>query len=831
VWTTTPWTLPSNLATAVGPDIAYVVVEPTQGEHVGHRFVLAESRVAHYARELGEGPTVVERLTGADLVGRGYTPPFGYFAGRPGAHVVLAADFVTTEDGTGIVHLAPGFGEDDMTVTDAAGIEPAVPVDSQGRFTAEVGDYAGEHVFEANPRIARALREGVPSGAVLLRHETYDHAYPHCWRCANPLIYRAVSSWFVKVSQFRDRMVELNQQIRWVPEHVRDGSFGTWLANARDWSISRNRYWGSPIPVWTSDDPAYPRVDVYGSLDDLERDFGVRPTDLHRPFVDELTRPNPDDPTGRATMRRVPEVLDCWFESGSMPFAQVHYPFENTEWFEGHYPGDFIVEYIGQTRGWFYTMHVLATALFDRPAFRTCLAHGIVLGEDGRKMSKSLRNYPDVAEVFQRDGADAMRWFLMSSSVIRGGNLVTTEQGIRDGVRQVLLPLWNTYYFLTLYAGAAGTSGQWRTDSADVLDRYLLAKVRDCVTTVRESLDGFDIPGACETVRDTLDVVTNWYVRRSRDRFWSAGTLSDGPNPAGQAAVDTLHTALEVLTRVAAPLLPLLTEEIWRGLTGGRSVHLADWPADDELPGESALVSAMDTVRQVASAALGLRKNAGLRVRLPLRRLTVAVTDPASLNDFTSLLADEVNVREVVVSSVEAAAGTGVSVRQRLTVNARAAGPRLGRGVQDVIRAAKAGTWSVGDKGIVCGGVALSDGEYTLDTVVIGMTEDAAVATLPGGGFVVLDTTVTEELQAQGWVRDVIRTVQDTRRESGLGVSERIDLRLRVPPERTSTAETYEALIAAETLATSVALDIAEAGAGVSVSVRRAVAGAAHKDG
>ncbi|MFN8081416.1 MAG: isoleucine--tRNA ligase [Kineosporiaceae bacterium] len=452
IWTTTPWTLPSNLAMAVHPDVAYVVVD-----HEGTSYLLAEARLAAYARELGDDAAsrVTARFTGAELVGSTYTPPFAYFAGRTNAHQILTADYVTTEDGTGIVHIAPAFGEEDKLVTDAADIEPVVPVDAQGRFTAEVSDYAGMQVFEANPRIVADLK----AAGVLLRHETYEHPYPHCWRCDNPLIYKAVSSWFVKVSSFKDRMVELNQQIHWVPEHIKDGSFGKWLANARDWSISRNRYWGSPIPVWVSDDPTHPRTDVYGSLEELQRDFGVEVTDLHRPYIDELTRPNPDDPTGKSTMRRVPEVLDCWFESGSMPFAQVHYPFENKDWFEHHYPGDFIVEYIGQTRGWFYTMHVLATALFDRPAFSSCVSHGILLGDDSRKMSKSLRNYPDVREVFDRDGSDAMRWFLMSSPVLRGGNLVVTQRGIRDGVRQVMLPLWNVWYFFSLYANTFGENG------------------------------------------------------------------------------------------------------------------------------------------------------------------------------------------------------------------------------------------------------------------------------------------------------------------------------------------------------------------------------------
>ncbi|MGH8940544.1 MAG: class I tRNA ligase family protein, partial [Actinomycetes bacterium] len=417
---------------------------------------------------------------GSELVGRRYTPPFAFFAGRENAHQVLAADYVSTEDGTGIVHIAPAYGEEDKVVTDAAGIEPVTPVDAQGTFDRQVPPYEAMHVFDANGQIVDDLR----AAGKLLRYETYDHPYPHCWRCDSPLIQRAVDSWFVAVTQFRDRMVELNKQITWVPERVGEGQFGKWLENARDWSISRNRYWGSPIPVWVSDDPNYPRVDVYGSLDELERDFGVRPTDLHRPFVDQLTRSNPDDPTGRSTMRRVPEVLDCWFESGSMPFAQVHYPFGNTEWFEHHYPGDFIVEYIGQTRGWFYTMHVLATALFDRPAFRTCVSHGIILGDDGQKMSKSKGNYPEVKDVFDRDGADAMRWFLLGSPLLRGGDLLVTEQAIRDAVRTAVLPLWNSWYFLALYANAAGVEGSWRTDSRHTLDRYVLAKTHDMVADV-----------------------------------------------------------------------------------------------------------------------------------------------------------------------------------------------------------------------------------------------------------------------------------------------------------------------------------------------------------
>ncbi len=480
---------------------------------------------------------------------------------------------MTTEDGTGVVHMAPAYGEADAAACQAAGIPTVLTVDEQGKYLPMIRDWAGLHVFEANKPIIAKLREN----NALIRREDYTHSYPHCWRCRTPLIYKAVSSWFVEVTKFRDRMVDLNQEITWVPEHVKDGQFGKWLSNARDWSISRNRFWGSPIPVWRSDNPDYPRTDVYGSLDELERDFGVRPADLHRPGIDELTRPNPDDPTGMSTMRRVPEVLDCWFESGSMPFAQVHYPFDNREWFDGHYPGDFIVEYIGQTRGWFYTLHVLATALFDRPAFRSCVSHGIVLGNDGRKMSKSLRNYPDVNEVFDSYGSDAMRWFLMASPILRGGNLIVTEQGIREGVRQALLPLWNSYYFFALYANAEDYTARPRLDSDHVLDRYILGKTRALVEDLAARMDVYDIAAACQELRDYLELLTNWYIRRSRDRFWAGDPQ----------ALDTLYTVLETVTRAAAPLLPMTAETIWRGLTGGESVHLTDWPDVEGWPADA----------------------------------------------------------------------------------------------------------------------------------------------------------------------------------------------------------------------------------------------------
>ena len=816
VWTTTPWTLPSNQAVAVNPEMEYVVIEVDE-----RRLLLARARLGAYARELGEDPEILGSYTGEELIGLRYLPPFPYFADSANAFQVLRGDFVTTEDGTGVVHMAPAYGEDDKATTDTVGIIPVTPVDAKGRFDASVPDYQGQQVFDANAQIIRDLKNGTGPAAVnapvLIRHETYDHPYPHCWRCRNPLIYRAVSSWFVKVTEFRDRMVELNQQITWYPEHVKDGQFGKWLSGARDWSISRNRYWGTPIPVWTSDDPAYPRIDVYGSLDELERDFGVRPDNLHRPYIDELTRPNPDDPTGKSTMRRIEDVFDVWFDSGSMPYGQVHYPFENEDWFrgvdsadpakrvDGHFPGDFIVEYIGQTRGWFYTLHVLSTALFDRPAFKTCVAHGIVLGNDGAKMSKSLRNYPDVNEVFDRDGSDAMRWFLMASPILRGGNLVVTEQGIREGVRQVLLPLWNAYSFLALYAPKPGT---WRTDSTNVLDRYILAKLSALRDELTAAMDVCDISGSCDQLRQFTEALTNWYVRRSRSRFWE-----EDPD-----AIDTLHTVLEVTTRLAAPLLPMATEVIWRGITGGRSVHLAEWPEAGVVPADSALVAAMDQVRDVCSAASSLRKAKKLRVRLPLPKLTVAVENPHLLEPFTGLIAEELNVKAVELTDDIAAHG-----RFELTVNAKAAGPRLGKSVQDAIKAVKAGAGVLNADGTLSAGeVLLNAGEYDSKLVA---ADPACTAALPGGaGLVVLDDAVTPELEAEGWAKDRIRELQDLRKSSGLEVSDRIAVVMAVPESRADWARTHREMIAKEILAISFEFGDPADGVEIGDDVRVAIA-------
>lgn len=842
-WTTTPWTLPTNLALAVGPEIEYVVVPggplgaadvPAGDDAEGaaaHRYLLARDLLANHTKDLGyesadDVAQAVERtILGAELEDVHYDRLFDYYAdaevwGTGTAWRILVDDYVTTTDGTGIVHQAPAYGEDDQRVTEAAGIPLIMSLDDGGTFLPQVTDVAGQLWMDANRPLIRLLK----ADGRLLREASYEHSYPHCWRCRNPLIYKAVSSWFVRVTAIKDRLLELNEQITWAPENVKHGQFGKWLEGARDWSISRNRFWGSPIPVWKSDDPAYPRVDAYGSLAELEADFGRLPrneageVDLHRPYIDDLTRPNPDDPTGRSTMRRIEDVFDVWFDSGSMPYAQVHYPFENREWFDEHAPADFIVEYIGQTRGWFYVMHVLSGALFDRPAFTGVACHGIVLGSDGLKMSKSLRNYPDVSEVFDRDGSDAMRWFLMASSVLRGGNLIVTEEGIRAGVREFLLPLWNAWYFFATYANAAGGEGgsgyeaQWRTDSTDVLDRYILALTGDLVRDVAADLEALDSTTAAARLREFAEVLTNWYIRRSRDRFW-VGVSDD---PASTEAFDTLYTVLETLTRVAAPLIPLVSERVWQGLTGGRSVHLTDWPDAGAFPAASDIRSAMDTVREVSSVANGLRKKEGKRVRLPLPKLTIIAHEAAQLASFDEIVRDELNVKAVELVEFTPSSYDEYGVAERLVVNARVAGPRLGKQIQKVIQAAKAGSWRFEDgRGFVVdtadGEIDLLPGEASTDTDASGRPEGEALGILSlheGSGFVLLDTTTTPELEAEGLARDVIRAVQDTRKAAGFDVSDRIRLQLLFSSDDDAAA-VASAFTTADVAGETLALDYA----------------------
>jgi isoleucyl-tRNA synthetase len=546
--------------------------------------------------------------------------------------------------------------------------------------------------------------------------------------------------------------------------------------------------------VWVSDDPNYPRTDVYGSLDELEADFGIRPTDLHRPFIDELTRPNPDDPTGKSIMRRVPEVLDCWFESGSMPFAQVHYPFENKDWFEEHFPADFIVEYINQTRGWFYTLHVLAGALFDRPAFQNVICHGILLAEDGNKLSKRLRNYTEPAEIFDSQGSDALRWYLMSNTIVRGGDTRISDAGIDGVARQILIPLWNAYSFFTLYANVDNHRAVKRTDSPHLLDRYLLAKARSLVEATTVALDAYDLPEAAFEIQSFIDALNNWYIRRSRDRFW-------GPEGGGQGdpdAYDTLYTVLTTFTRIAAPFLPMIMEEIHGGLTGGESVHLATWPDPDELPADPQLVSRMDQIREVASTALHLREDAGLRVRLPLSKVTVAGRNAGDLHEVADLLAEEINVHDVIL-----VAEVGDFATLSLKPNGNLLGPRLGADVQTVFNAAKRGEWSLTDqRQIEIAGHLLEEEEYELAFDPADPQSTAALRS--NDAVVVLDTHVTPELEAEGLARDLIRTIQQARKDADLEVTQRIEVEVAWSPANLDSIKGHEPAITAAVLASKI---------------------------
>lgn len=573
-WTTTPWTLPSNLALAINQEIDYVAIK-----HNAETLILAKVALSKYKKEFGEEIQIIAEFKGSTLIGLSYKALFPYLIENEKVKVaknsftILHGDFVSTEDGTGVVHIAPGFGEDDQLLAKANNIPTLCPVDEGGKFTSEMFDLEnlsikGKQVFETNDNIIKYLK----LQNNWLKTEQYLHNYPHCWRTDTPLIYKAVSSWYVKVTDIKDKMIAANQQINWIPENIKDGQFGKWLEGARDWSISRNRFWGCPVPVWKSNDPNYPRIDVYGSLEELEKDFGKLPMDkdgkvnLHRPYIDNLTRPNPNDPTGKSKMVRVKDVLDCWFESGSMPYAQCHYPFENKEWFENNFPADFITEYVAQTRGWFYTLVVLSVALFNKPPFKNVICHGTILDEKAQKLSKRLKNYPDPIAVFNESGSDAMRFYLVSTPVMKGQELKIDKDGkaIRDSLRLSIKPLINAYNFFCLYANSDGIKAnriRYNKDLNNMMDLYILSKLKETVEKIDQSLGNYDTTKPCEEFNKFFEVLNNWYIRRNRNRFWKSEVDSDK-----QQAYDVLYTVLLTICEAIAPILPFTTEKLWKSL-------------------------------------------------------------------------------------------------------------------------------------------------------------------------------------------------------------------------------------------------------------------------
>ncbi|MCA2978896.1 MAG: isoleucine--tRNA ligase [Myxococcaceae bacterium] len=810
IWTTTPWTLPSNLAVAVSADLAYVVADGEDGQ----RYVVAKDLLV---ATLGEKAAVVAELTGKDLVGKTYAPLFPFFADRKakGAFRVIHSGHVTTTDGTGLVHMAPAFGEDDFVACQKHGIEVVDPVDAEGNFGPEVPPYQGRNVKEADKAIIHDLKA---RGAVF-KHSQLRHPYPYCYRSGTPLIYKTTPSWYVKVEPLRERMVANNQSIHWVPGFVGEKRFENWLKEARDWSISRSRFWGTPIPLWQSDDGK--DLHCVGSVAELEQLTGARVDDLHPHRIDHHTFVK----DGK-TYRRIADVFDCWFESGSMPYAQVHYPFENKVAFEGAFPAQFIAEGLDQTRGWFYTLLVLSTALFDRAPFKNVIVNGLVLAEDGSKMSKSKKNYPDPNDVIERHGADALRAYLINSPLVRAEPLRFSEAGVKEVVRTVLLPLQNAWSFFTTYANVDGWDP--KTDLAKAppvarrpeLDRWILSVLQSLVGDINAQMEGYYLDRVVPPMLGFIDDLTNWYIRRSRRRFWKSEDSADKA-----AAYATLYEVLTTFAKVVAPVLPFFAERLHQHLVvqpglskpTEDSVHLCDYPLVNDALIDRHVEQAMAAVRQTVTLGRALREKHKLKTRQPLQTLTVVSTNEAvrrALTAHAELLEDELNVKQVVALADDASLAT-----LTFKPNLKTLGKRLGKRLKDAaadIAAFTRAQWAVLEGG---GSVTVQGEALTKDDVLVARTAKGEVVVESSGDLTVaLDTKVTDGLRREGLMRELVSRVQKLRKDGGLAVADRIVLTVATTDAdvRACCAE-HEARIKDEVLATR--LEVVPAGEGESMDV------------
>ncbi len=797
-WTTTPWTLPSNLALALGPEIEYVKVADGQ-----EFYIVAKERLETYYKN-PQDYKVVQEYRGKELAGLEYEPLFPYFASlrERGAFRTHVADYVSIEEGTGIVHTAPGFGEDDYTLLKGSDVPTVCPVDAEARFTEEVTDYQGLFVKEADKRIVKDLK----ARGVVVHHSSYLHAYPHCWRCTSPLIYRAISSWFVNIQKIKASMLSANSRIFWVPGHIRDGRFGKWLEGARDWAISRNRYWGNPLPIWKCDSCG--EQVCIGSRAELEQRSNRKVQDMHKHFVDEITFPC----SCGAMMRRIPEVLDCWFESGAMPYAQNHYPFENREHFEANFPADFISEGLDQTRGWFYTLTVLAAALFDKPAFTHCIVNGLVLAEDGKKMSKSARNFPDPMEVMNEFGADALRLFLMHSACVKAEDLRYSDTGVKEVLKNVIIPLWNSYSFFVTYANIDKVRPvQAPENPENPIDRWILSETQGLVQQVSEQLDLYDLQKGINPIVEFIDLLNNWYIRRSRRRFWRPESKNDVDK---RQAYETLYSVLITLVQVAAPFIPFITEEIYGNLKAKglpESVHLTDFPVYDPGRRDVELEQKMKLTRQAVSMGRALRTLHNLKIRQPLKALHLVTKDQQEkriLIEMEDLIKDELNVRSVVFRENEeelvvyTAKPNYRVLGKQLGKDMKAAAARIeGLSMREIQSLLEGATLSME---IGRGDTALRVFDLTEEGVIIARTEKENLKVLNEGSLTVaLDPELSDELIQEGMARDLVRGIQNLRKEMDLEVTDRIELFLLGSQRVKEAVEANEGSLKYDTLAVS----------------------------
>lgn len=786
-WTTTPWSTPGTMGLSVGPDYTYVKAK------VGADLVIFVKDQLEFVMKDTAEYEVLEEIKGSDLVGLQYEPILASYrevddvATNANVYKVYVGDYVEVTDGTGIVTINGSYGEIDMEAAKKNGLPMVMDVDMDGHYNAISGPYAGMNVKEAEAK----LIEEVGSRGLVWRSEKYKHSYPHCWRCDTPLLNYATSSWFVNIEKIKDKMIAANQQIHWVPSHVRDGRFGNWLQNAKDWCISRNRFWGAPLPVWICEETG--DMICIGSIKELEELSGQKVTDLHSHFVDDIVIKK----DGKE-FKRVTEVLDCWMESGAMPYAQKHYPFEDSATFEKNFPAEFIAEGLDQTRGWFYTLVVLGSALFDKSPFKNVIVNGMVLAEDGKKMSKKLKNYPDPHEIFDKYGADALRFYLMNSPAVRAEPLRFSERGVEDVVRRILLPIWNSYSFFVTYANIDGykpdetlKSGAQAPQTNSKLDKWIISELEQLLKDLTAEMDQYDLQRATEPITNFIESLTNWYIRRSRRRFWKSDSDSDK-----NEAYNTLYYCLTKLCQIIAPFMPFVAEEIYRNLTGAESVHLTDWPEFDASKIDLELNKEIELVRMIVALGHNIRAKKNLKVRQPLGMVKVAL--PAGVKKEMVEAQKEVILEELNVKELEFIADGGDLIERVITLSPPVLGPKYGKDVQQIINNAKAGNYEVLEDGRVkVLEFVLELGEFELSN----KGKEGLDVESEKGIVVVLDTEVTHELKLEGYARDLVRYIQDLRKEADYKVDDRIIVSIDVEGVVMEAKDAFQDYIVSETLA------------------------------